>query len=145
VSSAAPAQASGGPVQTTSYAAINQQVYNGWIAFDKPLAEVTAGSSGIQATIHTERSYTTSIELSLGASKGVIAGSLGFSTSATTATGASCSATLKAGQTLTMYPKGTHKYYNIRRVVYPPGTASTSATLEAWQPAPTLGVYCKVT
>lgn len=109
--------------------------------YAKPLGSCSVGKKGGTCTISKGKTSTASISTSLGVSKGVIAGTVGFSAGTSYTITVSCaSPKLKKGETWTAWPKGDRWSYKVQTgLQYPPNTfiaKKTSGTLYAFKPHP---------
>ncbi|GAB6985484.1 hypothetical protein [Nocardioides pyridinolyticus] len=99
-------------------------------------------NAGGTCTISKVQSKTTTIQTSLGMSKGAVAASVGVSEGYSSSTSVSCtSPKLKKGQTYRAYVVGKTKMYKIQKTYT--GRTTTSGWLFARQPYKT-DIYCHV-
>jgi hypothetical protein len=118
---------------------IAKRVSTTYMNYAKPVGSCSVGKKGGTCTISKGETATASISTSLGVSKGVIAGTVGFSASESYPITASCSSPeLKKGETWTAWPKGDRWAYKVQTgQKYPPNTfvaEKTSGTLYAFKP-----------
>ena len=143
---AAPAQAATTPYSVT-YTVINKRtVATNYVNYSDELARCYAASPGIGCSINRTREATRSIQLSLGATRGVVSAGLGISGSLTETVGVTCSAAvLQSYQSLRAYPVGPRYSYQIQKRHNPTGltwVTETSGTLYAFNPV--YGFACAI-
>lgn len=110
----------------TKYSMLNHTKVTDYVNTSQRLG--SCENPGRTCTITVGRSSTRTFGLSLGVSKGFVAGSLNISTATTVSVSTSCSAKTPKGYYLNAYPRGSRHQYKIKRVVtavYSPYRAST--------------------
>ncbi|MFI7641698.1 hypothetical protein [Nonomuraea sp. NPDC049400] len=119
-------------------------VHNGAVLYNKQLASCSAGVGGT-CSISKSFSVQRTIQLSLGVTRGFVAGQIGFSKATTQTVTAQCNSKpfTKRGQVYRAYPQGIKKRYNIIRKTYVKGklTKTTTSAGVAFNPQ---GVSCSL-
>ena len=116
-----------------------KRVSTSYTDYKQPIGSCSVGKKGGTCTIAAGRTATASISTSLGVSKSVISGTVGFSASTSYTITVSCSSPkLKSGESWTAWPTGDRWVYKVQKGwKYPPNTfvaEKTSGTLYAFKP-----------
>jgi len=127
VATAAPASA------ITTYKVTEISRSAGMVNMNNMLAQCS-GTPGFVCVIERSLSATREISLSLGVSRGTVAGALNISSATTRTVAVSCKATITSSRpVLKAYPMGTQIFYKVTRTQN--GAKKTSGTLMAFVPS----------
>ena len=123
------------------------RVSRNYINTRQEIGSCRALSAGVGCAINHTASATRSINLALGISRSVVAGSLGISASDTRSVGVTCNAPeLKRSQRLVAYPAGDRYRYKVNKMTARSGVIlsnTTSGWLYAFDPHPA-GMACRI-
>lgn len=132
--------------KTVSSVIEKSTVSNRYIDRSKSISSCSVGVAGAKCTIAQGKTASRSIQLSLGLTRRIVAGSLGFSADSSVTTTVSCSSpAMKVGQVWRAYAVGTRHKYKAKKVTmvgYLVAKTETSGWLYAFNPKPA-DIHCE--
>jgi hypothetical protein len=142
---AAPAERSA-TVKTVSSVIEKTTVSTRYIDRAASISSCSVGTAGARCTIAKGKSASRSIQLTLGLTRKIVSGALGFSADSSVTTTVSCSSpTMKVGQVWRAYAVGTRHKYKAKKVTmvgYLVASTETSGWLYAFNPQPA-DIHCE--
>lgn len=135
-------------VPPPTYKVVNVSTYENFVDYSRRVGLCTPSAGGT-CSITRETSVSTTVQVSLSATQGVVAGQLGFSLTRGSSTSVTCnSPKMTSSQWYSAYAVGTRKYYKIQKWqgdgLHAPKLIATSGTLAAWQPYSYPAISCSV-